>query len=185
MPWDAAISGLGVKNELELDVVTTSLRGPHRLDVVGGRFHTGRPRELRIKKRCKDRRPPISLWRRRFVSVLQPAWHPSGALFYLTDEQGFYALQRFEKMVLPRRSCPSMTPILAGSRPGLELRPAGLHFFGRRESRGSLPRPPNWPDGRRHLRRGRIVQTSLLRFQNMACPIRWAASRRARTVTFT
>ncbi len=24
-------------------------------------------------------------------SVLQPAWHPSGALFYLTDEQGFYA----------------------------------------------------------------------------------------------
>ena len=29
-------------------------------------------------------------------SVLQPAWHPSGALFYLTDEQGFYALQRFE-----------------------------------------------------------------------------------------
>ena len=45
---------------------------------------------------------PIKKMQRRLMcgdgdsSVLQPAWHPSGALFYLTDERGFYALQRFE-----------------------------------------------------------------------------------------
>ena len=74
-------------------------------------------------------------------SVLQPAWHPSGALFYLTDEQGFYALQRFEggasKTVLSVADAD-----LGGSAPGWGLRPAGLYFSGRRPRRRGLSGPP-------------------------------------------
>ena len=61
-------------------------------------------------------------------SVLQPAFHPSGALFYLTDEQGFYALQRYEKG--------ASTTVLAvddadlgGSAPGWALGQQGYTFL--------------------------------------------------------
>ena len=61
-------------------------------------------------------------------SVLQPAWHASGALFYLTDEQGFYALQRFEggasKTVLSVADAD-----LGGSAPGWSFGQQGYTFL--------------------------------------------------------
>ena len=87
-----------MKNELELDVVDgvdavfMITRAPTRL-VRGSRsFRDGAvpTQELRITDQ-KDAKTDAH----QLVcgdgdsSVLQPAWHASGALFYLTDERGF------------------------------------------------------------------------------------------------
>ena len=110
-------------------------------------------------------------------SVLQPAWHASGALFYLTDEQGFYALQRFEggasTTVLSVADAD-----LGGSAPGWSFGQQGYTFLA--DGRVAAAYPDR-----------ATGQTAVAIFDEdgsskqvysgseVACPIPWGASRRA------
>jgi len=63
------------------------------------------------------------------TSVLQPAWHPDGALFYVSDCSGFYALKRWDGAAPGRVVLAVPGADLGGSAPGWSFGQQGYCFL--------------------------------------------------------